>query len=179
MALSKTIVLADVRYSAWANQSLLEACSALTAEEIERGLGISHASILGTLQHIYDGERVWLDCLRSKPDDGPWELPQGDAPQLPLAEMRRAWPELSRGYLQWVENASENSLETELTVLLPGNAKPLLPRWKILRHVLNHSTLHRGQIVGMIRMLGHQPPQTDLMTYFVAVEPTLNQALTR
>jgi uncharacterized damage-inducible protein DinB len=40
-----------------------------------------------------------------------------------------------------------------------------------LRHVLEHSTLHRGQVVGMIRMLGHQPPAIQRMDYYLTGEP--------
>jgi uncharacterized damage-inducible protein DinB len=109
------VLLADIRHSAWANRSLLDGCSALTSDELERELRISHSSILATLRHIYDGERVWLDCLRTTPDLGTWRV-------------------------------------------LPGEVEQRFPRWRILRHVLEHSTLHRGQVVGMIRMLGHQPP---------------------
>jgi uncharacterized damage-inducible protein DinB len=31
------------------------------------------------------------------------------------------------------------------------------------QHVVNHATLHRGQVVGMIRQLGIVPPSTDLL----------------
>jgi uncharacterized damage-inducible protein DinB len=34
-----------------------------------------------------------------------------------------------------------------------------------MQHVVNHSTLHRGQVVGMIRQLGMVPPSTDLLFY--------------
>ena len=34
-----------------------------------------------------------------------------------------------------------------------------------MQHVVNHATLHRGQIVGMIRQLGIEPPSTDLLFY--------------
>ena len=30
---------------------------------------------------------------------------------------------------------------------------------------VNHATMHRGQIVGMIRQLGIEPPSTDLLFY--------------
>lgn len=156
--LAKHLLSSDVRYSAWANQCLLEACSRLGRDELERDLGISHSSLLSTLRHIHDGERVWLDCLRTTPDMGPWALPQGTPPQPSLDALRRSWPELSDGYRRWLDGVSEAGLEEELRVRLPGANEPSLARWKILRHVLEHSTLHRGQIVGMIRMLGHTPP---------------------
>jgi uncharacterized damage-inducible protein DinB len=34
-----------------------------------------------------------------------------------------------------------------------------------MQHVVNHATLHRGQVVGMIRQLGIAPPATDLLFY--------------
>lgn len=167
---AKQVLVTDIGYSGWANQRLLEACSALTSEEIERDLRISHASILATLRHIHDGERVWLECLRTSPEMGPWRLPQGSPPEPSLEALRRSWPELSDGYRRWIENLPEAGLGVELRVLLPGDVEPSLPRWKILRHVLDHSTFHRGQIVGMIRTLGHTPPATHRMDFYLAGE---------
>jgi uncharacterized damage-inducible protein DinB len=37
-----------------------------------------------------------------------------------------------------------------------------------MQHVVNHATLHRGQVVGMIRQLGLQPPAVDLLYYLIA-----------
>jgi uncharacterized damage-inducible protein DinB len=81
VAFAKQLLRDDLRYSAWANQSLLEGCSALTAQELDRDLRISHASILATLRHLYDGERIWLLCLRTTPDLGAWRLPTGSPPE--------------------------------------------------------------------------------------------------
>jgi uncharacterized damage-inducible protein DinB len=173
MYLGKDLLLTDVSYSAWSNRRLLDACSALTGEELERDLHISHTSILATLRHICDGEKVWLDCLATTADLGTWRLPQGPAPELSLGTLRQNWPELWDGYRRWLEDLSENSLGVELTIQLPDNVEPSLPRWQILRHVLEHSTFHRGQIVAMIRALGHQPPAINRMDYYLAGESAL------
>jgi uncharacterized damage-inducible protein DinB len=167
------MLLSDVRRSAWANQSLLDGCAALTAEELERDFRISHNSILATLRHIYDGERVWLDCLRTTADLGTWRLPQGPAPELSLDALWQKWPKLWNGFACWLEELQENSLGVELTLQLPGGVERSFPRWKILRHVLEHSTLHRGQVVGMFRMLGHQPPPNSPMDYYLS-EPVVS-----
>jgi len=163
MSLGKELLLVDIGYSGWADQRLLDVCSALTAEEIERDQRISHAS-------IHDGERVWLDCLRTGPEMGPWRLPQGTPPEPSLDALRRSWPVLSDDYRRWLEELSEGGLEAELRLMLPGEVEPSLPRWKILRHVLEHSTFHRGQIVGMIRMLGRTPPAIHRMDFYLAGE---------
>src|SRR5258708_3146389 len=171
VSLAKQVLLTEVRHSTWANQNLLDGCIALTAEELERDLRISHNSILATLRHIYDGERVWLHCLRTTGDLGTWRLPQDPAPELSLDALRQKWPEIWNGFGRWLEELQENSLGVELTLQLPGGVERRFPRWKILRHVLEHSTLHRGQIVGMIRMLGHRPPANSPMDYYLANEP--------
>jgi uncharacterized damage-inducible protein DinB len=38
---------------------------------------------------------------------------------------------------------------------------------QIVLHLVNHGTLHRGQVMGMIRQLGIAPPGTDLMRYYM------------
>ena len=162
-----------MRRSAWADRSLLDACVALRPDELVRDLQISHSSILATLRHIYDGERVWLHCLRTTADLGTWQLPPGPAPELSLDELWRKWPELWDGYALYFESAADSSLGIELNLQLPGGIEQLFPRWKILRHVLEHSTMHRGQVIGMLRMLGHQPPPNSPMDYFLAGEPNV------
>jgi uncharacterized damage-inducible protein DinB len=171
VSFAKHLLLNDVGQSAWANQRLLEGCSALTAEELERDFRISHASILTTFCHFYDGERVWLDCLRTTADLGSWRLPQGPATKLSLVALQRKWPEIWDGFRRWLEALPETSLAVELNLQLPGGVERRLPRWKILRHALEHSALHRGQVVGMIRMLGHQPPPNSPMDFYLVGEP--------
>jgi uncharacterized damage-inducible protein DinB len=40
-----------------------------------------------------------------------------------------------------------------------------------MRHVVNHSTYHRGQITNFLRHLGGQPIGTDLVTYYIEHPP--------
>jgi uncharacterized damage-inducible protein DinB len=168
MALAKHILLTEVRCSAWANRNLLDGCSALAPEELERDLRVSHASVLSTLRHICDGEKVWLDCLSTTPDRGTWRLPQSPPPKPSFEELSQIWPAIWAGFEPCLEKLPQASLEIDLLLQLPGGIERSFPRWKILRHVLNHSTMHRGQVVGMFRMLGHQPPDTSPMDYYLS-----------
>jgi hypothetical protein len=63
MSQLKELLLAHIGYSAWATRRVLGACSALTVEQLDEETGASHFSILQTLRHIHDGERVWLRRL--------------------------------------------------------------------------------------------------------------------
>jgi uncharacterized damage-inducible protein DinB len=52
-----------------------------------------------------------------------------------------------------------------------------LPLVQQMLHVVNHATLHRGQVVGMMRQLGITPPPTDLLFYLMETKSTLETEL--
>jgi uncharacterized damage-inducible protein DinB len=65
----------------------------------------------------------------------------------------------------FVNKLDEALLSAELSFnLLNGdpNSMRLVDQ---IQHVANHATMHRGQVVGMIRQLGIAPPSTDLLFY--------------
>ena len=37
----------------------------------------------------------------------------------------------------------------------------------LIQHVMNHSTHHRGQVVSLLRQLGHTPPNIGFRTGFL------------
>jgi uncharacterized damage-inducible protein DinB len=154
-------------YSAWATRQLLDACSSLTLDQIDCSLGASHSSILRTFRHIQDGERVWLRRLT---EVGEWRLPTGPAPEPSFEILVQAWPELWEGYRQWLECASDADLTGELSTIVPTGARLVVPRWQIVLHAVNHSTLHRGQIITMLRTLGVQPPNTDVTEFHLTLK---------
>src|SRR5207248_6706029 len=49
-----------------------------------------------------------------------------------------------------------------------------LPPWVVLRHVVNHTTYHRGQVASKLKRFGVQQPETDLV--FWALEQVPQQA---
>ena len=163
MSQLKQLLLAHTGYSAWATRQMLQACSQLTLDQLDRDLGASHMSVLRTLRHIHDGERVWLRRLIEVDDE---RLPRGPAPEHSFESLVQTWPELEHGYRRWLESASDTDLNYELLTILPDDADFRVPRWQIVLHAINHSTYHRGQIVTMLRAFGVQPPNTDLTCYY-------------
>jgi uncharacterized damage-inducible protein DinB len=159
----KQLLVDHVGYSAWGTRRVLEACAPLKAEQLDRGLGASHSSILRTFRHIHDGERVWL---RRLVEGGSGSLPTGAAPEHSFEFLVESWPEIWRGYREWLESAADVELAEEISTVLPDGGDFRVPRWQIVLHAINHSTFHRGQIVSMLRALGIQPPNTDLTCYY-------------
>jgi uncharacterized damage-inducible protein DinB len=170
MPFARQALESDLEYSAWSDQRVLDTCAHLTPEELARDLGCSHRNIIETLFHFYDGERFWIECLRANalpPLDtmGPTVQPSVP-PEQAFATLQQSWPGLWSSALQWFSTLSAEDLTVQLTSHLAVRDVHLT-RWQILRHMINHSTMHRGQVIAMLRMLGKQPPDTNLMSFYL------------
>lgn len=159
MELQSTI-LTHLDYSLWASSKLLDAASRLSPEEITRDLHVSHSSVLATLQHIYYADRTWLSRLEGRQIDF-----ADPAPGPTLDQLKEHWPPVLHGLKAYA--AAETDLNRELTSRRLNGDTFTLARWKILLHVVNHATLHRGQVMAMLRQLGHVPPATDLFYFYL------------
>jgi uncharacterized damage-inducible protein DinB len=169
----KQMLLADAGYSAWANSILLAACAALPSDELDRDLGVSHGSILRTFRHIYYAERVWVrrliaNALPPMHQVGDQNLFRDPDPEPSLADLHTQWPHVASDLRVWLEDVSDSTLAGEMTSRMPDGADFRIRRYEIVTHSVNHSTLHRGQIIAMIRMLGHTPPNADQFSYYMA-----------
>src|SRR5258708_1302202 len=145
----------------------MDAGPALTAEEMDRDLGASHGGVIRTLRHIYYAERVWVKRLRANSLPPLHEVGDqrlfGDAPPEPdLEALKTSWPEVWTSVREWFEHLPEAELDCELSCRLPNGGELRIARWKILLHMVNHSTLHRGQVIGMLRQLGQHPQHRSL-----------------
>ena len=143
-----------LRYSGWASRRVLDAALQLPAEQIQRDLKVSHKSVLDTLNHIHWADRVWLYRVLGRPmeePDGPIEV---------------AWPELQRRWEEWSDSPAADDLDRVIFYKdAKGNAHQAVLS-QIILHVVNHATLHRGQVMAMMRQLGVAPPPTDLIFYY-------------
>ena len=61
-------------------------------------------------------------------------------------------------------------LNTVLTLRAIGRTFTL-PRWAILRHIVNHSTYHRGQVASKLKRFGIEQPITDFFWWMIEQIP--------
>ena len=40
------------------------------------------------------------------------------------------------------------------------------PLWRMIAHLLNHQSYHRGQVTNYLRQLGVEPPRLDLLVAY-------------
>jgi uncharacterized damage-inducible protein DinB len=149
------------RYTVWANAQVFDAAGQLSADELTRDLKNSFPSVRDTLVHLLFAEWVWLRR---------WE---GESPREVLDPSKYADVDAVRARLDDVARRREELLagldDAALArELIYTNSKG--ERWSyrlghMMSHVVNHSTYHRGQVVTMMRQLGHDAPSTDLLMY--------------
>ncbi len=163
MSVPVTTLLNHFDYTIWATEKILDSVHQLNEEELRRDLNVSHQSVLHTLQHIYYADRVWLARLSGKTitsfaDDG-------DGPDL--TAISAAWPALLKDFRDFVEGLTEAAAREDFTYKNLQGLEMTLRRWQAILHVVNHASIHRGQIVAMLRQLDKHPPSTDLLYFYL------------
>jgi uncharacterized damage-inducible protein DinB len=160
--IEKSALLTHYDYTLWASSYLLDAAARLTEEELSRDLKVSHSSFLKTLQHVYYADRIWLCRITGReqqfmdPEPGP-----------SIDDLKAAWPEVIAGFRGFIDGASPEMLASDLRFKRLNGDEHAIAHCKVLLHVVNHATLHRGQLMGMLRQLGHAPPATDILFFYL------------
>jgi uncharacterized damage-inducible protein DinB len=145
-------------YDQWANGALIAAIRTISDEEFTRDLGNSFPSIRDTLSHIVAGAWVWL---RRWHGESPRALPTWE--RLDQIESHLAAVEAER--LALLDTLSDDDLHRPLTYTNVKGEQWTYALGDMFRHIVNHSTYHRGQLVTMLRQVGARAPSTDFLVF--------------
>ena len=162
--------ITDIRhlfdYTEWANGLAVDAAGKLSNEELRRDVQISHGSIFGTLLHMAGAEWIWLERWHGHSPAGKeaWSL-WTDESCTDLVTLNERWREVVDRRTRFISELDETRLAAELAFILLSGDPSSMRLADQMQHVANHATMHRGQVVGMIRQLGIAPPSTDLLFY--------------
>ncbi len=153
--------LLHIRYTGWASRRLLDAAGQLSPEVLSKDLSVSHASILGTLAHTFFADAIWY--MRAvdpaMPHPNPKEVP-------PLEALDARWRELLEKWEVWAQTLLDADMEKNVAYRMLDGTPFESSLKQVVLHVVNHATLHRGQVMGLLRQAGVKPPATDLIFYY-------------
>jgi uncharacterized damage-inducible protein DinB len=80
--------------------------------------------------------------------------------------LEQDWPAVQQKWEDWAEGLDDAGLARKVAYKgMDGNPYENEAA-KLVMHVVNHATLHRGQVMGMLRQVGVKPPATDLLFYY-------------
>lgn len=147
-------------YDRWANRRILDAAERLPHQDFVRDLGSSFGSVRDTLVHVLGAEWVWLRRWQGTSPTGlpPWDLDT-------TGDLRTRWSEVEGEVQSFVGGLVEQDLDRRVAYRNTKGEPFESTMIQMLRHVVNHSTYHRGQVVTLLRQLGADAPTTDLILY--------------
>ncbi len=148
-------------FNRWANDRILSAAESLSPEELRRDLGGSFSSLWGTLVHIFGVE--WLYPQRWK-GVSPAALPRPEQ-FADLAALQAFWNEVRSDQQQFIDRLNEQLLQQPVEYVNSHGEKFSYPLVDQMRHLVNHSTYHRGQVALQLRLLNKEPLATDYLLY--------------
>jgi uncharacterized damage-inducible protein DinB len=141
----------------WATEQLIDACAALTPEQLETFAPGTRGPVIETLRHIVGSDGWYLSSFRTERP-----VPAGAEKTAGLSELRSmivangaAWSEVLAGDpdpdVEVVENDDKGVLYSAVGVCLA--------------QVVHHGTDHRSQICTALTNLGVTPPDIDVWAY--------------
>jgi uncharacterized damage-inducible protein DinB len=161
-------VVAVFAYDRWANTKALDACRKLTAKQYVAEPAPGWSSVRSTIYHIAFVTDFHLRTVAGDPDD---RIPS----EADLATVDDAAQLLERACSRFEElrpTLTRERLNTVLSLRWPGGSATL-PTWALLRHIVNHSTYHRGQVASKLKRFGIQQPTTDFFWWVIEQIPKM------
>ena len=152
-----TSVLSDAfAHHVWATIRVLDACAALSPDQLATAVPGTYGSIIATLRHLVGGDVFYLDVLRGESE--PFDEARSDIPTLRtvMEAHDAAWQGLISG------NIDPTSVVVEYEVSGYETHAPLGIR---LAQALYHGTDHRSQVCTALTNLGIEPPAIEAWDY--------------
>jgi uncharacterized damage-inducible protein DinB len=149
-------------YGYWANRKLFEAMSQLMPEQFSQPVSGSHGSIRNTMVHVLSAEWGWLSRCGG-PDRGP-PLNPIDFPTV--ASLADTWNRVELYLREFLSTLRDEDLARNVEFAIGGTEKRSMPVGELLQHAANHAVHHRGQVSLLLRLLGCNPDNFDLLFYY-------------
>jgi uncharacterized damage-inducible protein DinB len=159
-----------IEFMKWADDTTFAALLQVPADRLSHDMGSSFQSMLGTLNHAYLAEQVWIKRVQGNPFS---RIADFEAP-ADLNALGQAWPGLHRTWMDWSRSVVDWQ---QLSVQGgPQGKEYQMPLWQIVMHLVNHGSYHRGQVATMLRQNGIKPPGTDLVAFYRTLKRADSQA---
>ncbi len=150
------------RYNAWQNAQMHEAMQGLDHDALWQERGAFFGSLMGTANHLLWGDRMWMARFEG-----------GTPPHEGLSQSTTSTPALDAWWVErlrldrrmtlWASKLRRVDLIGEMRWYSGAKGSEVAaPVERLIVHMFNHQTHHRGQIHAMLTAAGQDAPITDL-----------------
>jgi uncharacterized damage-inducible protein DinB len=161
--MEKKDILTLYDYNYWANARILAATERITSAQFVALANLSHGSLQSTLVHALGAEIVWR--VRCQEGASPAALPaEADFPTM--ESLWKRWWEEEQAMRAYLASLSEEQLKGTIQYKSTKGVPFEQSLWKILAHVVNHSTQCRSEAGIALLSFGQSPGDLDMILYF-------------
>jgi uncharacterized damage-inducible protein DinB len=146
-----------VNHNITCREPVLESLEKLTSEDLTKDRGIGKGSIRNILVHLMNAENYWISLLSNTKFE---QLDSNDFTDI--SSIRTAWCEIEGRTIDFIKNLQESELLHVRNALWKKGTMSFTVE-KALIHMATHEIHHRGLIVGLIRQLGFEPPDVNML----------------
>ena len=171
-------LLAHAVNNAWANERLLGSCAKLSQSEFEAPRTGFFPSLRATLNHLLTVDWYYVDAiergLRGAPPNPEWlAFFEPEVRFADCASLQHEQRDCDRRLIALCEGLDAAALATSISVPRRTRVDPE-PLHRLLAHLFEHQTHHRGQAHAMLSGTSVAPPQLD--EFFCAGDAPLRAA---
>jgi uncharacterized damage-inducible protein DinB len=154
--MTDSILVKLIEHNNWANLCILEACEALSDEQLDHQ---PDSAVRGTI-------RETVCHLVTSQEDYVWMLTNFDHPpereaEPTLAELRDLGIWSGNELVSLAQKATDGLKHSRIDLTDGYRVEP----WVIITQAINHATEHREQIKSILTSLGIEPPRIDGWLY--------------
>jgi uncharacterized damage-inducible protein DinB len=80
-----------------------------------------------------------------------------------LRAVSEQWRGVEREMRDYLGTLDEDALQKPLTYVSQKGDTFTYELWRLMLHLINHQSYHRGQVATLLRQLNVQPPAVDLL----------------
>ncbi len=151
--MSRSLLADPFAHHVWAMTRLIDACLALSPEQLETTAPGTYGPILETMRHLVGADSAYLFALTGG------RVPSIDEDHMDLAELRAA---MDGNGQAWASLLAED-LDPDVIVVRhrDDGSESHAPLGIRLAQALHHGTDHRSQVCTALTTLGVEPPAID------------------
>ena len=150
-------------YMYWATGRYFAVAEGLTADQLHQMHGQSWGDVHATLVHMMSSEWVWMQRWHGLSPKG--HLDKAEYPTL--AALKKRWGEIEAEMRAFIDQQTEESLQSALTYTNFRGETFKVPLWQMLAHIVNHETHHRGELASMYALMSVDHPEDEMIQYFL------------
>jgi uncharacterized damage-inducible protein DinB len=83
-----------------------------------------------------------------------------------IADVKMTWEQTGFATAKFLGTLTDKKLQETFTMSTAKGEQFTHSFAQALQHVVDHSTYHRGQVITLMRQMGHTPPNTGMISFF-------------